>query len=388
MVDDEGALVERGDERVEDRVEGGVLVEEDRLAPGPDLHPLAPQGVRPVPVHRVVPPVDDDDLVRAALAGLGEDACHGVPAADEDGALQLDRGDPLQGEASQGRAAAGEVGDEVVGRVREDLGGRAVLGDARLVLQHEDAVAELDGLVDVVGDAHNGLVQLGLHVEQLVLEVGAGDRVDGAEGLVHEQDGRVGGQAPGDPDALLLTAGQLLRVAVAVGGGVEAHHLEELVGATGDAPLVPAEQLGDDGDVGADRHVGEQAPALDDVADAPAQLVGVEASGVPPVDGDRAARGLDEPVDHLEARRLAAAGDADEGDDPPGGDGEAEMIDGCPPLPGVALHDVGEDDLAAGGGRGLAHERIPFGMVRRPTPTSTASARSATMTMPTVPTTA
>ena len=52
--------------------------------------------------------------------------------------------------------------------------------------------------------------------EQLVLQPLAGDRVDRAERLVHQDHRRVGGEPAGDADALLLAAGELARVAVAV----------------------------------------------------------------------------------------------------------------------------------------------------------------------------
>ena len=80
-------------------------------------------------------------------------------------------------------------------------------------------VADLDGLLDVMGDQHDRLAQLGLQGQQLVLQRGADHRVDGAERLVHQQHRRVGGEGPGDPDALLLAAGQLVRVALREGRG-------------------------------------------------------------------------------------------------------------------------------------------------------------------------
>ena len=110
---------------------------------------------------------------------------------------------------------------------------------SRALAQDADPVAELDGLVDVVGDAHDGLAQLGLDRHQLVLQPLPGDRVDGAEGLVHEDDRRVGGQAAGDADALLLAAGELAGVAVAVLLRVEADEVEQLVDAGVDALAGP-----------------------------------------------------------------------------------------------------------------------------------------------------
>ena len=131
-------------------------------------------------------------------------------------------------------------------------------------------------------------MQLLLQAQQLVLQALAGDRVDRAERLVHQQHRRVGGERPGDADALLLATGELAGVAVAVLRRVEADQVEQLVDALGDPLLVPLEQLGDHRDVGADREVREQPGALDDVADVAAQLVGVAVGDVVVADEDAA----------------------------------------------------------------------------------------------------
>ena len=57
-------------------------------------------------------------------------------------------------------------------------------------------------------------------VEKLALEVEAGDRVERRERFVEQEQGRVGRERPCDPDALLLTAGKLPRVAGAKLRGV------------------------------------------------------------------------------------------------------------------------------------------------------------------------
>ena len=97
--------------------------------------------------------------------------------------------------------------------------------------QDGDAVAEAHRLLDVVGHEHHRLAHLGLQAEELALQPVAGDRVDGAERLVHEQHRRVGGQGPGHADPLALAARQLVRVAAAVAAGFEADQLEQLVDA-------------------------------------------------------------------------------------------------------------------------------------------------------------
>ena len=66
-----------------------------------------------------------------------------------------------------------------------------------------------------MGDEDDGLADLGLEAEELVLQALAGDRVDGAERLVHEHQRRVGGQGAGHADALALAAGELAGVALA-----------------------------------------------------------------------------------------------------------------------------------------------------------------------------
>ena len=75
-------------------------------------------------------------------------------------------------------------------------------------------VAQGDCLVDVVGDQDDRLVDPLLEIEQLALEPSPHDRVDGTEGLVHEQDGRIGGQGTSHPHPLLLAARHLGRVAI------------------------------------------------------------------------------------------------------------------------------------------------------------------------------
>ena len=113
-----------------------------------------------------------------------------------------------------------------------------------------------------------------LQAQQLVLQALAVDRVDGAEGLVHEHQRRVGGQGAGDADALALAAGELRGIAVARLGGIEPDELDELVDAGADALARPAQHARHGGDVLGDRLVREEADLLDRVADLAAQLGG------------------------------------------------------------------------------------------------------------------
>ena len=104
------------------------------------------------------------------------------------------------------RSAPDELAHEVVRRVAQDLLGRRELLDHPAPVQDRDAIGQLDGLVDVVGHEHDRLAQPRLDVQELVLQAGAHDRIDGGERLVHQHHGRIGGERPGDPDALPLPA--------------------------------------------------------------------------------------------------------------------------------------------------------------------------------------
>ena len=184
---------------------------------------------------------------------------------------EVDVGDPHQRQPLQRPVGADEVLDELVGGRHQQLGRGRVLGDLAALAHDRDPVAHLDRLVDVVGDEEDGLADLRLQAQELVLEALAVDRVDRAEGLVHQHHQRVGGERPGDPDPLLLAAGELRRVAVAE-LGVEADQLEQLGDAGRGPVLLPAQQLRHGGDVLGDRAVGEEADLLDHVADLAPQL--------------------------------------------------------------------------------------------------------------------
>ena len=92
----------------------------------------------------------------------------------------------LQRERLERPVAADEVRHELVDRVLEDLLRRVVLGEPAALAEDRDAVADLDRLVDVVRDEDDGLAQLLLQAQELVLEPRAHDRVDRAERLVHQ----------------------------------------------------------------------------------------------------------------------------------------------------------------------------------------------------------
>ena len=141
------------------------------------------------------------------------------------------------------------------------------LGEPASNAQYGDLVTELDGLLDVVGDEHDGLAQVFLQPQELVLQLLADDGIHRTERLVHEHDRRICGKGPSDAHALLLPPGELCGIPLREARR-QAHHLEQLEGPRFCLALVPTDQPRDRGDVGGDSAVGKEARVLDDVSDA------------------------------------------------------------------------------------------------------------------------
>ena len=254
--------------------------------------------------------------------------------------VAVDGGD---GQPAQAAGGADEVLDELVGGMGEQLGGRAELRQPPAGGEDRHPVAHLDRLVDVVGDEDDGLAELALEPQELLLEPDADHRVDRAERLVHQQHRRVGRERPGHADALALTAGELVGIAVAVGRRVEADEVHQLAGALlGGRRRLAVEQRHRH-HVAQDLLVGEQPDLLDDVADAAAQLDRVDGGDVLAVDEDAPGGRLDQPVDHLQRRRLAAARRSHQHHELAARDVEVELVDGDGAVV-VGLADAGQPD--------------------------------------------
>ncbi|CAN5256622.1 hypothetical protein BH20ACT8_BH20ACT8_12860 [soil metagenome] len=301
------------------------------------------------PPQRAALVVQDE---RGRPVGVGQAATHRVDVVAHRGRQRvggdLHLAHPGEVEPLERRAGTDEVLDELVGWTRQDQLRGGELGDVRLLLQDRDAVAHLDGLVDVVGDEDDRLADVGLDAQELVLEPVAGDGVDRAERLVHQHHGWVRAHRAGDAHPLALATGQLLGVAVPVPGVIQPDGLEQLVDACADLVVGPLEEPRHRGDVVRDRHVGEQADLLDDIADAAAQLVGVDVGDVLAVEDDPARRGLDEAVDQLHRGGLAAAGRPDQDDDLALRDVHRHAVDRGRGLPGEPLGDLLEPDHRMG----------------------------------------
>ncbi len=75
--------------------------------------------------------------------------------------------------------------------VQENFRGRE--GDQAAFVEESDSLAEEEGFSNVVGDEDDGFVEAASEGAEFALKFGASDRIEGAEGLVHEENRRIGG---------------------------------------------------------------------------------------------------------------------------------------------------------------------------------------------------
>jgi len=121
---------------------------------------------------------------------------------------QRHRVEPVPRHDAKAQVLSEEAADEVVRGIQPHRFGCAVLLQPSR-LQKRYLVGQQHRFVDVVGHEDDRLAQAGMQSLQLDLKPLAGERVHGAEGFVHEQDGRVGRERPGHADPLCLAAGEL-----------------------------------------------------------------------------------------------------------------------------------------------------------------------------------
>ena len=74
--------------------------------------------------------------------------------------------------------------------------------------QQDNAGGEEKSFPQIVGDEHDGLAEAASESTKFALQFGPGNGIERAERLVHQQNGRIGGEGAGHPDALTLASGQ------------------------------------------------------------------------------------------------------------------------------------------------------------------------------------
>jgi hypothetical protein len=99
-------------------------------------------------------------------------------------------------------------------------------GDQVSSVEESDARTEKKGFANVMGDEDDGFIEAASQGAEFALKFGAGDGIECAEGLVHEENRRIGGQGSGDTDALTLAAGEFAGMACGEFGRVETYQVQ------------------------------------------------------------------------------------------------------------------------------------------------------------------
>src|SRR5260370_13501982 len=85
---------------------------------------------------------------------------------------------------------------------------RGSAGDDAAGFEQDDARGKQQGFAQIVSDEHDGLAKAAGECAEFALELGAGDGIECAEGLVHEKNGWISSEGAGNADALALAAGK------------------------------------------------------------------------------------------------------------------------------------------------------------------------------------
>jgi len=81
---------------------------------------------------------------------------------------------------------------------------RRGVSDDSSIFEKNDARGEEERFAKIVGDKDDGLAETAREGAEFALKLGAGDGIESTKGLVHQENGRVGGEGASDADALTL----------------------------------------------------------------------------------------------------------------------------------------------------------------------------------------
>ena len=146
----------------------------------------------------------------------------------------------------------------------------------------------------------DGLTGRSVNFFELQLQCSAGDWIECTKGLVHQKDIWVCSHCARHANPLLLTARKLVRIPTCILLRVHRQQLQQFVHTSLNTLSVPAQQLGDRGNVVRNGSVGKQAHRLHGIAHAATQVLHVEAVDVLAVKKDVAAIVADHAVKHFE----------------------------------------------------------------------------------------
>src|SRR6266481_8538443 len=230
--------------------------------------------------------------------------------------------------APEAIGVADEIEDEGRSGLIVDILRPSDLLDPALV-HHHHAIGEFESLLLIVGDEQAGETHVVMQAAQPAAQFLANLGIQGAEGLVEQQQSGLDGKRPGKGHALALAAGEL--AGQAPGELVELHQLQQPPDAFGDlrlrGPLGARLDPEAEGDVFEDAQMAEQGIMLKDQADAP--FAGTAIGRILAGDIQLARIGEFEPGDDAQQGCLAGARGAQQRHELARGDGEIDPIDGA-----------------------------------------------------------
>jgi hypothetical protein len=103
-----------------------------------------------------------------------------------------------------GRQRVEQPANKRLARSGDDVG--TIAGDEAPFFNDADAVAQRERFPHVVRDDDHALAHVRLDAVELGVQLGAGERIERAERLVHQQHRRIHSQRAGNADALALSA--------------------------------------------------------------------------------------------------------------------------------------------------------------------------------------
>src|SRR5581483_6317241 len=133
--------------------------------------------------------------------------------------------------------------------------------------QH-NPITQIKRLVEIMRDEQDCLPEPRQKGAQHVLHLGAGQRIERAEGLIHEKDFGFSRKRTRQADALPLAAGELMRMAPRELIRIEADSCEQYSAALRPLGAWPSGSFKHQPDIALHSEVGKQARLLDHVADA------------------------------------------------------------------------------------------------------------------------
>ena len=197
--------------------------------------------------------------------------------------------------------------------------------------ERDDSVGEVNGLVGIVRDEEDRLFVLLADPGKFVLERAAGERVEGAERFVEEEDTGLHREGAGDGNTLAHAAGEFARDLPEGGREVDGRDVFFDVGAAGLGRPGWEDLVDGESDVFVDGEPREEAVVLEHDA-----AVGAGAVHAFTVKEDFAGVGFGEAGEERHKGGLAGAGVADDGDELAFLDLEVDVVEDVAARPGRA----------------------------------------------------